>query len=164
MSDNIIHLSAIERPARPDDQQGASVAIGTRRPKRPLFTKSGLNMRTSAFRGYDSIEEATPDDLVRDVALDIDKAQIKLKAVRKRLQSFRDQVDTMTNVETKLSAAIVSAQEKVKSPVKSGLQKPGHAISPAELAALVRTLPEIQQRKIEAVIDFLLEQQGIKRR
>jgi DNA-binding transcriptional MerR regulator len=33
--------------------------------------------------------------------------------------------------------------------------------SPAELAALVHTMPEAQQRKIEAVVDFLLEEQSI---
>jgi len=77
--------------------------------KRPLFTKSGLNMREAAFRGYEAIEEASADDLVRDVGMDLHKAQLKLKKAQARVQSLRDDLDKMTHVETKLSAAIVEA-------------------------------------------------------
>jgi DNA-binding transcriptional MerR regulator len=37
---------------------------------------------------------------------------------------------------------------------------PNSSRSSAELAALVHTLPEAQQRKIEAVVDLLLEERG----
>jgi hypothetical protein len=51
--------------------------------------------------------------LIRDVCLDIDKAQTKPRKIRERLQSVQewsaDQVEQLTAANTKLSAAIVSA-------------------------------------------------------
>jgi hypothetical protein len=40
--------------------------------------RSGLNMRTALFRNREAIVKSDDADLVRDVCLDIDKAQAKL--------------------------------------------------------------------------------------
>jgi division protein CdvB (Snf7/Vps24/ESCRT-III family) len=57
--------------------------------------------------------ESDEADLVRDVCFNVDKAQTKLKAVRRRLQGVQAQaaaqVQLLTAVDTKLSAAIVAA-------------------------------------------------------
>jgi len=71
------------------------------------------NMHTFLFRSYDLIVESDETDLVRDVCFDIDKAQTKLSAIRRRLQGVREQaaakVHLLTAAETKLTAAIVPA-------------------------------------------------------
>ena len=71
-------------------------------------------MHTFLFRSYDLIVESDEADLVRDVCFDIDKAQTKLKAIRRRLQGVRDQavaqVQLLSAADTKLTAAIVAAQ------------------------------------------------------
>lgn len=70
-------------------------------------------MRTFLFRSRDLIVESDEADLVRDVSLDIDKAQTKLVAIRGRLRGVQEQaaaqVQFLTAAETKLTAAIVAA-------------------------------------------------------
>ena len=70
-------------------------------------------MRTFLFRSRDLIVESDEADLVRDVSLDIDKAQTKLVAIRRRLRGVQEQaaaqVQFLTSAETKLTAAIVAA-------------------------------------------------------
>jgi hypothetical protein len=71
------------------------------------------NMQTFLFRSYDLIVQSDEADLVRDVCFDIDKAQTKLKGIRRRLQGVQEQaaakVHLLTAAETKLTAAIVAA-------------------------------------------------------
>ncbi|MGA9891115.1 MAG: hypothetical protein WBQ55_01830, partial [Xanthobacteraceae bacterium] len=69
----------------------------------------GPNMHTYLFRSYDLIAESEEADLVRDVSCDVDKAQTKLKALRRRLKSMQEQVQLLTTVEVKLTAVIVEA-------------------------------------------------------
>jgi len=68
---------------------------------------------TFLFRSRDLILESDEADLVRDVCLDLDKAQTKLKAIRRRLQGVQDQaaaqIAALSAADTKLTAAIVAA-------------------------------------------------------
>ena len=70
-------------------------------------------MHTLLFRSYDLIVQSDEADLVRDVCFDIDKAQTKLKGVRRRLQGVQEEaaakVQLLTAADTKLTAAIVAA-------------------------------------------------------
>jgi hypothetical protein len=70
---------------------------------------NGPNMRTCLFRSYDVILKSDEADLVRDVCLDLDKAEKKLKALRQRLQGVQEQAAALTTAEIKLTAAIVAA-------------------------------------------------------
>jgi hypothetical protein len=73
--------------------------------------RHGPNMHALLFRSYDLIVESDEADLVRDVGFNIDRAQTKLKAVRRQLQSVQErsaaQVQLLTAANTKLTAAIV---------------------------------------------------------
>jgi hypothetical protein len=77
------------------------------------YTRRGPNMQTFLFRSRELILESDEVDLVRDVCLNIDRAQTKLRQLRERLQGVREsaaqQVEELTAAETKLSAAIVAA-------------------------------------------------------
>jgi hypothetical protein len=77
--------------------------------KEPTYRQSGLNMRTAAFRNREAIVEATEEDLVRDVRLEIDKAQFKLGKLQARLQNVRAEAEFLAQAETKLTGAIVAA-------------------------------------------------------
>ena len=70
-------------------------------------------MHTFLFRSRVLILESDEADLVRDVCLNVDRAQTKLKAIRRRLQGVQEwaaeQVQQLTEADTKLSAAIVAA-------------------------------------------------------
>jgi len=70
-------------------------------------------MQTFLFRSRELIVESDEADLLRDVSLDIDKAQTKLEAIRQRLRGVKEQataqVQFLTAAETKLAAAIVAA-------------------------------------------------------
>jgi hypothetical protein len=72
------------------------------------------NMHTFLFRSYDLIVKSDEADLIRDVCLDIHKAEVKLKKVRQRLQGIREQsaaqIRLLTTAETKLAATIVAAR------------------------------------------------------
>src|SRR5450631_2689969 len=74
---------------------------------------NGPNMQTLLFRSYDLIVQSDEADLVRDVGFNIDRAQTKLKAVRRRLQGVQVRaaadVQLLTAADTKLTAAIVAA-------------------------------------------------------
>jgi hypothetical protein len=75
--------------------------------------RSKSSMHTLVFRSRDLILESDEADLIRDVCLDIHKAEVKLKKVRQRLQSVREwsakQIESLTAADTKLTAAIVAA-------------------------------------------------------
>ena len=72
------------------------------------------NMHTFLFRSYDLILESDEADLIRDVCLDIHKAEVKLKKVRQRLQGIREQsaaqIRLLSAADIKLGAAIVAAR------------------------------------------------------
>ena len=74
---------------------------------------SGVNIRTLCFRSREMLLESDEVDLIRDDGLDLHKAEVKLKAIRQRLQSVQEwsaaQIDQLTTADTKLSAAIVAA-------------------------------------------------------
>ena len=75
--------------------------------------RNGRSMHTFLFRSYDLIVQSDEADLVRDVCLDVDKAQTKLKAIRRRLKGVQEQaaaqMQLLTAADTKLTAAIVAA-------------------------------------------------------
>jgi hypothetical protein len=86
----------------------------SRRPAmRPYRVRSEKNMQTLLFRSRESILESDEPDLVRDVCLDIDRAQGKLERIRARIESLQEyavtEIQLLTNAETKLSAALVAA-------------------------------------------------------
>jgi hypothetical protein len=66
------------------------------------------------FRSYTLIVQSDEADLMRDVCFDIDKAQTKLKAIRRQLQRDREHAamreELLPSAENRLSAAIVAAQ------------------------------------------------------
>jgi hypothetical protein len=70
-------------------------------------------MQTFLFRSRDLILQSDEADLVRNVCFDIDKAQTKLKAIRRRLQGLQEytaaELQLLTAADTKLIAAIVAA-------------------------------------------------------
>jgi hypothetical protein len=70
-------------------------------------------MHTFVFRSYDLIVASDEADLVRDVCLDIHKAEVQLKKIGQRLRGVQEQaaaqMQLLTASETKLSAAIVAA-------------------------------------------------------
>jgi hypothetical protein len=84
-----------------------------RRALRRARAQDGKNMHTLLFRSGNSILEADEADLIRDVCFDIDKAQTKLKAIRRRLQGLQEytaaRVQLLSAEDTKLTAAIVAA-------------------------------------------------------
>ena len=71
-------------------------------------------MQTFLFRSYDLILESDEADLIRDVCLDIHKAEVKLKKVRQRLQGIREQsaaqIRLLSAADIRLTAAIVAAR------------------------------------------------------
>jgi hypothetical protein len=70
-------------------------------------------MRTFAFRSYSTIVESNEADLIRDVCLDMDRAESKLRRVKQRLHNVREeaaaQIELLTAADAKLTAAIVAA-------------------------------------------------------
>jgi hypothetical protein len=84
-----------------------------RRALRRARAQNGQNMHTFLFRSYDLIVESDEADLIRDVCLDIHKAEVKLKKVRQRLKDVQawaaSQEQLLTAADTKLTAAIVAA-------------------------------------------------------
>ena len=85
----------------------------TSRTERQKRVPGGPNMQTFLFRSRELILESDEADLVRDVSLNVDKAQTKLMAIRRRLQGVREwsaeQVQLLTAADTKLTAAIIAA-------------------------------------------------------
>jgi hypothetical protein len=70
-------------------------------------------MQTYLFRSYDLILESDETDLIRDVSLDLEKAQKKLRQIQERQQQVEEQpaaeIHLLTMAAIKLSAAIVAA-------------------------------------------------------
>lgn len=112
--DSIIYL---RRPGdRPDETPPGGSPTGTEGDARVIAFRTGRPVRprkTFLFRSYDLIVASSEADLVRDVCLDIDKAQTKLKAIRSQLLRDREHAvareGLLAAADTKLSAAIVAA-------------------------------------------------------
>jgi DNA-binding transcriptional MerR regulator len=223
---NIIELSAFKGSHTLKSSEDVE-QIARRGACRP-YGRSERNMHTFVFRGYNLIAQSDEADLVRDVCLDVDKAQTKLKAVRRQLQRDCEhaaaRAELLTSVESKLRAAIVAARSLIRTPaslpevkrrrefgeamrrririialfqdlsveeIKPALTLKHHEIakftekhgvnlewllegkgrvhkngpivptmSAAEFAAALRTLPEAEQRKIEAIVDLFLAERG----
>lgn len=70
-------------------------------------------MQTFMFRSYDLIANSDERDLIRDVGIDLDKAQTKLRRLKEALRNYQERttahIQLLTTAETKLSAAIVAA-------------------------------------------------------
>ena len=85
--------------------------------ERPQLRKKRVRnegtMHTFLFRSYDLIITSDEADLVRDVGLDLDKAQTKLRQIREQLQRDREHMvereALLTACDTKLAAAIAAA-------------------------------------------------------
>jgi len=115
MSDNVLTFpgaspkrgKAMAVASDPDEE-----VMGWRSRSRP-YTRRGANMHTFLFRSRELILESDDADLIRDVGLDLDKAQTKLRQIRERLQGVREwaasQVKELTAADAKLGAAIVAA-------------------------------------------------------
>jgi hypothetical protein len=102
-------------------------------------------MRTAAFRNREAIVEATEEDLVRDVRMEMDKAQGKLTRIRERLETVTAEAEFLSEAEIKLSAAIDAALLSTKSKDET---PPSIALE-AQPAAAGDT-----RRKVEAVTRF----------
>ena len=67
-------------------------------------------MHTFVFCSYSLIVKSAEADLVRDVRFDVEKAQSKLKAIRRQLEQDRKhaaaRAELLTSCESKLSVAI----------------------------------------------------------
>jgi hypothetical protein len=105
--DALPNLVKAELTAYVDEQKTAS------RPSRQPRRGSGVNIRTLCFRSREMLLESDEADLIRDVCLDIDKAETKLRKIRERLQSVQKwsaaQIEQLTAADAKLGAAIVAA-------------------------------------------------------
>lgn len=77
--------------------------------KEKTYLHSGLNMRRAAFRNREAIVEATEEDLIRDVGLEMEKAQSRLTRLQARLANVRAEAEFLAQAEIKLRAAIVAA-------------------------------------------------------
>jgi cell division FtsZ-interacting protein ZapD len=108
---NIIELSAL-RAARVQKCVLPSENVAPFEPR--VTGRRRAAMHTFVFRSYNLIVQSDESDLMRDVCLDIDKAQTKLKAVRRQLQRDRElaeaRIELLTSAVSRLSAAIVAAR------------------------------------------------------
>jgi hypothetical protein len=84
-----------------------------RRAGRPYRVRGEKNMQKLLFRSRETILQSDEVDLVRDVRLDIDRAQGKLERIRARTQSLQayanSELQMLAFADTKLTAAIVAA-------------------------------------------------------
>jgi hypothetical protein len=85
-------------------------------PTKPNWTerrKNRKSMRQFLFRSYNLIAESDDAELIRDVCLDIHKAEVKLRQLQEALQATREhsaaRIAMLTEADIKLSAAIVAA-------------------------------------------------------
>src|SRR5665213_1911624 len=105
----------IKFPAKPDETDVVDWTARRQNRRRP-------NMHSFVFRSLKLILESDETDLVRDVRLDMDKAEKKLNGIRQRLVSVQEQaaaqVQTLTAAEARLAAAIDGAKNPVFPTVK----------------------------------------------
>jgi DNA-binding transcriptional MerR regulator len=116
--------------------------------------RGGHNMHTFVFRSYNLIVKSDEADLVRDVCFDVEKAQSKLKAIRRQLEHDRKhaaaRAELLTSCETKLSAAIDAALTRTPaSPVE--VEPP---VTTAGRWARRREFGEAMRRRIRIIALF----------
>jgi hypothetical protein len=107
-------LTEVEFDALPDHIKAECTAmVAEKKSRRQAHRGSRVNIRTLCFRSREALLESDEADLVRDVCRDLHKAEVKLMAIRQRLQGVQEwsaaQIEQLTAAETKLSAAIVAA-------------------------------------------------------
>jgi hypothetical protein len=99
--------------------QGAVDQILGRRLEHVPAARKG-SRRNLRFIGKDLILESDNADLIHDVSCNIDRAQVKLRLISKRLAGLKRQsaveIEKLAAAEIKLRAAIVAAQEKKAKP------------------------------------------------
>jgi hypothetical protein len=110
---NIISFDEAGRLFPKRSRTSVSISEPDEEEEAPARRCNGPSMHTFLFRSLSAILEADDADLVRDVCLDLHKAEVKLKKVRQRLQGVQEQaaaqVQALTAADTKLTAAIVAA-------------------------------------------------------
>jgi len=116
---NIIELSAL-RAARTSKRVLPSENVAPFEPRVTGRRRAGRSMHTFVFRSYNLIMQSDESDLIPDVCFDMDKAESKLKSIRRQLQHDREHAAAreklLTSAEDKLSAAIVAAQSLTRTP------------------------------------------------
>jgi hypothetical protein len=146
---NIIELSAF-KGARSSENDAT---FGYRATGRP-YRRSERNMHTFVFRSYDQIVKSAEADLVRDVCFDIEKAQSKLKAIRRQMEQDRKhaaaRAKLLTSCETKLSAAIDTALTRTPTPLPE-VEQPR---TNAEVMVHRREFKEAMRRRIRIIALF----------
>lgn len=110
MSDNVIKLFSGKEQATISSEEDCSTFRSRKK-------RSRQNLR---FLGKDLILETDDVDLIHDVCCNIDRAQVKLRLISKRLAGLKQQsaveIEKLTAAEIKLRAAIAAAQEKKAKP------------------------------------------------
>ncbi|SIO56298.1 hypothetical protein SAMN05443247_08247 [Bradyrhizobium erythrophlei] len=123
---NVIELSAL-RAARIPKSVLPSEKLAPFEPRVTGRRRNGRSMHTFVFRSYNLIVQSDESDLMRDVCFDIDKAQTKLTAIRRQLESDSEhaaaRAKLLTSAENKLSAAIVGARSLTLFPSKRSSQR-----------------------------------------
>ena len=148
------------------------VTVSADRPKSPDTAENQrdrrhdrANMQTFLFRSYDLIVKSDEADLIRDVCLDIHKAEVKLKKVRQRLQGIREQsaaqIGLLSAAESKLAAAIVAAKDEA--PAESILPRWKNSLVPAPAVSepyndLVTAFGKLDSAGRRAIVKYLKTQ------
>jgi hypothetical protein len=181
---NIIELSAFNG-ARSPKRELPSENDAPFEPRVSGRQRHGRNMHTFVFRSYNLIVQSDETDLIRDVCLDIDKAQTKLKHIRQQLQRDREhaaaRAELLTAAENKLSAAIVAACSLAPTPAplpelkqprtKNGtpppatvtqLPRPRGSMLDQEFRAKLEKLDESGRQFINGYMQALLDQRGLR--
>jgi hypothetical protein len=116
---NVIELSAFNG-ARSPKRVLASENVEPYEPRETGRRRAARSMHTFVFRSYNLIMQSDESDLMRDVCLDVDKAQTKLARIRRQLKRSREhaaaRAELLTSAEAKLSAAIVAARSLTRAP------------------------------------------------
>jgi hypothetical protein len=123
------------------------------------------NMQTFLFRSYDLIVKSDEADLIRDVCLDMHKAEVKLKKVRQRLQGIREQsaaqIRLLSAAETKLAAAIAAARATSGKPSETKEEFPAGAPSAEREQAyhdLLEAFGKLDPAGRRAIVSYLKTQ------
>jgi hypothetical protein len=148
MSDNVIKLfSGKESSTRSSEEDWSTF--------RPRNKGSRRNLR---FLGKDLILESDDADLIHDVSCNIDRAQVKLRLISKRLAGLKQQsaveIEKLTAAEIKLRAAIVAAQEKKANP-PARVHK--LAAAPETLQEKLARLSESDREVIRKIVEQFVE-------
>ena len=149
MTDNVIKLFSGKEPSTRSSEEYWNTF-------RPREKGSRRNLR---FLGKDLILESDDADLIHDVSCNIDRAQVKLRLISKRLAGLKQQsaveIEKLTAAEIKLRAAIVAAQETKANP-PARVHKLA-APAPESLQEKLARLSESERETISKVVESFLE-------